>query len=149
VNLFDELVALVAELDASKVEYALVGGLAVAVWGAPRATKDIDLLILAGSVTAAKEAAARRGFTLSAGPLRFRDGVSIERVSRVRDGELLTVDFMVVNPNLEAAWQSRTRLASAQGAVCVISREALIQMKLVAGRSQDVADVERLRDIDR
>jgi len=149
VNLFDELMALARELDARGVEYALIGGLAVAVWGAPRATKDIDLLILPSSVTLAKEAAAQRGFTLSAAPLTFRDGVSLERVSRVENGALLTVDFMLVNPNLESAWRSRARLESAAGAVWVISREALIQMKVAAGRSQDVADVEKLRDIDR
>jgi hypothetical protein len=44
-NLLDELLALTAALDAAGVDYALVGRLAVAVWGVPRATKDIDLLV--------------------------------------------------------------------------------------------------------
>jgi hypothetical protein len=35
VTLLGELAAVVAELGAAGVEYALVGGLAVAVWGAP------------------------------------------------------------------------------------------------------------------
>ena len=68
-NLFEELMALVAELDASGIEYALAGGLAVAVWGAPRATKDIDLLVMPESVARAKAVAARRGFTLEAAPI--------------------------------------------------------------------------------
>lgn len=141
--------SLVAELDADGVDYALAGGLAVAVWGAPRATKDIDLLVRPDRIVAAKAAAARRGFTLSAAPLTFRDGMTVERVSRVEDGGLLTVDFLVVNPNLESAWKSRARFAIERGSVWVISRDALIEMKLAAGRTQDVADIEALREIDR
>jgi hypothetical protein len=45
VTIYDELRAVLAALDQASVDYALVGGLAVAVWGAPRATKDIDLLV--------------------------------------------------------------------------------------------------------
>ena len=52
--------SLVAELDADGVDYALAGGLAVAVWGAPRATKDIDLLVRPDQVVAAKAAAASK-----------------------------------------------------------------------------------------
>jgi hypothetical protein len=62
---------------------------------------------------------------------------------------LLTVDFLLVDSNLDTAWRSRTQLEAAQGSIWVISRDALIQMKLAAGRSQDVADVEKLREIDR
>jgi hypothetical protein len=148
-NLFDELMALVAELDAHGVDYALIGGLAVAVWGVPRATKDIDLLILPEAIERAKEAASRRGFVLAAGPLKFRDGVSIERVSRVRDGALLTVDFMLVSEGLTAAWASRTQLRTVERTLSVVSRDALIAMKIAAARPQDIADVEKLRDLDR
>lgn len=148
-DLLQELLGLTAELDAAGVDYALIGGLAVAVWGVPRATKDIDLLILPSTVDAAKAAAARRGFTLPGGPLTFRDGVSIDRVSRVRDGLLLTVDFMRVNTNLTGAWDSRRRLPAGDTTLSVVSRDALIEMKLAAARPQDIADVEKLREIDR
>jgi hypothetical protein len=50
------------------VEYALVGGLAVAVWGAPRATKDIDLLVQPERLDAAMNAVASCGFTFTAAP---------------------------------------------------------------------------------
>lgn len=141
--------ALTSELDSSGVEYALAGGLAVAVWGAPRATKDIDLLVRPEAVAAAKSVAARRGFVLPAAPLTFRDGMTVERLSRVEAGALLTVDFLVVSQNLESAWASRLRLETTDGPLWVISRESLIQMKLAAGRTQDAADVEALKDMDR
>ncbi len=148
-NLFDELVQLCAALDRANVDYALAGGLAVAVWGVPRATKDIDLLVEPSRVDAAKAAALALGFNLAAGPIRFRDGMSIERVSRVRDGALLTIDFMLVDENLSAAWSSRKRLPAFGSSLSVVSRDALISMKLAAARPQDLADVEKLREVDR
>jgi hypothetical protein len=53
-NIYDELVAVVRALAADGVDYALVGGLAVGVWGVPRATKDIDLLVRPEEVARAK-----------------------------------------------------------------------------------------------
>jgi hypothetical protein len=41
----DDLSALAAALSAHSVEYALIGGIAMAVHGFSRATKDIDLLL--------------------------------------------------------------------------------------------------------
>ncbi len=40
-----ELDAVTAALDASQIEYAICGALALAVHGHPRATKDIDVLV--------------------------------------------------------------------------------------------------------
>ncbi len=150
VNLFDELRALVTALDAAGVEYALVGGLAVAVWGAPRATKDIDLLIQPDSLPKAKAAARACGFTLEALPFDFTDGIHLQRVNKVdSSGNLLTVDFMLVDRNLDPAWAARTRLPFAGGDIVVVGREALIAMKALAGRPQDIADIQNLKDGDR
>jgi hypothetical protein len=149
VTLFDELMALVAALDDANVEYALVGGLAVAVWGAPRATRDIDLLVRPESLVRALEVVKGHGFDHRAQLMTFRDGMTLQRVSRAEGRELLTVDFILVNENLEPIWGSRQKLESISGPIWVISRDALIQMKAFAARPQDLADIERLRDIDR
>lgn len=149
-TLFDELRALVAALDETGVEYALAGGLAVAVWGAPRATKDIDLLVQTESLPAAMAAARKCGFTLEALPFEFKDGTQLQRVNKVDSaGDLLTVDFMLVDKNLAPAWSGRMRLPFADGAIVVVGREALIAMKALAGRPQDIADIQNLKDGDR
>lgn len=147
--LHEELFALTAALADDAVDYALVGGLAVAVWGAPRATKDIDLLVLPADVDRAKATAARRGFTLEAGPMDFSDGMVVHRVSKVADGQLLMLDLLVVNKSLERHWERRERRALETGHVWVISRQGLIEMKIAAGRPQDQADVVRLSEMDR
>ena len=61
----------------------------------------------------------------------------------------MTVDFMVVDRNLETAWASRVRLPFVERHVVVVSREALIGMKALAARPQDIADIQNLRDGDR
>jgi len=40
-DLYEELFALTKALDAGRLSYALCGGLAVAIHGAPRFTKDV------------------------------------------------------------------------------------------------------------
>lgn len=45
-DLYVELVHLAQTFEREGLDYALVGGLAVAVWGLPRATQDIDLLVI-------------------------------------------------------------------------------------------------------
>jgi hypothetical protein len=148
-KLVEQLMTVTATLERSGIEYALAGGLAVAVWGAPRATKDIDLLVRRERLDAAMAAVATCGFTLAAAPLRFRDGMDVQRVNKVESGAHLTIDFILVDESLEPIWASRLRVATSDGSIWVVSRDALIAMKARAARPQDIADIERLREDDR
>jgi predicted nucleotidyltransferase len=150
VTLYDALRSVLDALDQARVDSALIGGLAVAVWGAPRATKDIDLLVRSEDLEKAMEAVRGCGFTLAALPFEFKDGTVLQRVNRVDEGgNLMTVDFMLVDRNLEAAWASRTRVSLHGGEVVVVSREALVAMKAQAARPQDIADIQNLKEGDR
>jgi hypothetical protein len=150
VTLYEELRKVLDALDQASVDYALVGGLAVAVWGAPRATKDIDLLVRPEDLSRAKAALEVGGFTLEGLPFQFKDGTQVQRINKVdAEGLLMTVDLMIVDKNLESAWATRERFPFADRDVAVISREALIAMKARAARPQDIADIENLKDIDR
>ena len=149
-TLYEELRGVLDALDGEGVDYALIGALAVAVWGAPRATKDIDLLVQREDVDKALGAARGRGFTLEASPFEFKDGTELRRVSKMEPpGELLTLDLMIVDKNLRPAWESRTRLSFGGGQVSVVSRDALIAMKALAARPQDAMDIQNLKGIDR
>lgn len=148
--LLDELRGVLGALDDEGVPYALVGALAVAVWGAPRATKDIDLLVRAEDLERGRTSVRPQGFTLDAFPLEFKDGTTVQRVSKIdAEGNLMTLDFMIVDRTLESAWASRLRLPFGDREVSVVSREALIAMKIRAGRPQDVMDVQNLKGGDR
>jgi hypothetical protein len=150
VTLIEELSGLVQALDAAGVEYGLVGALALAVWGSPRATQDIDLLVRADALERAREVARTRGFVLEALPIRFQDGMELRRVTKIDPaGGHLTLDLILVSPNLEAVWSSRQSVPFGEFPLQVVSRDALIAMKLSAGRPQDLVDVQRLQEQDR
>jgi len=150
VTLFDELRGVLAAFDRDGIDYALVGGLAVAIWGAPRATKDIDLLIQPQDRDRAMKAAAGLGFTLAALPMEFKDGTTMQRVTKIdSNADAMTLDLMLVDRSLAAAWQSRARLPFGDASVSVVSREALIGMKARAARPIDLVDVQNLQEVDR
>jgi acetolactate synthase regulatory subunit len=148
-DLFEETVALLGELERRGTPYALAGAIALAIHGAPRATTDIDLLVAPPDVDAVLDVARSRGFAVEALPMRFSDGLEIRRVVRAEGPELLTLDLLLVDRNLEPAWVSRQRIVTDRGEFWVVSRDGLIQMKAWAGREQDLADIRRLRELDR
>jgi len=149
IDLAIEFNALIDALEKAELPYAVVGGLAVAIWGAPRATTDIDILVLPGNVDVVVTVAKARGFSFEALPMTFGDGIELRRVTRLEQNSMLTLDLLLVNASLKPVWDSRIRVDTEAGPVWVVSREALIQMKAAAGRPQDLGDIERLTGLDR
>lgn len=144
-----EFLNVIDALETAGIDYAVVGGFAVAIWGAPRATTDIDLLIQPEDLESVLAAAKPLGFVFEAQPMTFRDGSELRRVSRIEGEELVMLDLLLVNRDLQPIWDSRRTVATDAGPVRVVSREALLRMKAAAGRPQDVGDIQRLTDLDR
>jgi hypothetical protein len=147
-DLLGDLDGVLDALEAAGVDYALCGGLAVALHGHVRATRDIDVMVRREDFGAARAALRGRGFTLDAGPIPFGAGTErereVRRVSKIVDGALTTVDFLVVTPVLERAWQTRAAYPWRGRHVTAVSIEGLTEMKRMAGRKQDLADLEHL-----
>lgn len=149
IDLFAESLAVFRRLEASGVDYAVAGAFAVAFHGVARATTDIDILVDPGQVDAALLAVRTLGFDVPALPMRFADGMEVRRVTKIEADESLTLDFLVAQGPLEEVLRGRIRVETLDGVFSVVSREHLIQMKAWAGRPQDLADIARLRDLDR
>lgn len=145
-----ELEGLIDALEAAGVGYAVCGGLALAVHGYPRATKDIDLLVRSEEIADAVAVAKLAGFDIPARKMTFglRTGTprEIQRVSKLDPdtGALLPLDLIVVNAELEPVWATRTTLHAGERRLTVVSREGLATMKRIAGRPQDLVDLARL-----
>ena len=148
-DLAAEFQALIQTLEDAGVDYAVVGAFALAIWGAPRATSDIDLLTEPEDAERILDIAEKLGFRLKALPLSFRDGMQLRRVTKVASGDSITLDLLLVNESLAPVFASRQHVDTEFGPVRVISRDALISMKAAANRPQDIADIERLQDLDR
>ena len=147
-TLLDELSGLVSALNENGVEYAVCGGLSMAIHGFAQATLDIDVLIREESLEKAYEIAATKGFDIRGLDISFKErAVEIRRVSKIDDnGEVLSLDLLLVTPQVEDVWQAREKIDFLGDKLSVVSREGLIKMKRLAGRPQDLADLERLEN---
>ena len=149
-DLLDELKTLLAKLDEEKIEYALRGGLAMAIYALPRATLDIDLLIEPGSLEPATRAAHDLGFTVHAAPMAFHGGkIRIHRVNKIEPetGETLSLDLLTVSPEIMSAWESRIEVGWEHGVIRVVSPRGLITLKAFRNSGQDRDDIAFLRRI--
>jgi hypothetical protein len=147
-DLEEELRQLRDGFDAAQVPYALCGGLAVGVHGFPRATVDIDVLILREDLERVEDIAGGFGFLLKARPMSFSRGATeIRRVSKIdpNDGEVLMLDLLLVTPAVEDVWESRERFPWHGGELSVVSREGLIALKRLRSSDVDLMDIKRLQ----
>jgi hypothetical protein len=146
-SLYEELETLSCALGAAGIEFALCGGLALAVHGHPRATRDIDLLLQREQLELATKVAHACGFTLGSLPMRFAgSGIEMQRVSKVVGADVLMLDFLLVDESLRAVWENREQVPWRKGSLPVVSREGLVSMKLASGRPQDLADLALLQE---
>jgi len=148
-DLYDELRNLIAALDEHKIQYALCGGIAMAIYNRPRATVDIDLLIGEDSLSKVIEVAKTLKYTVRGLDMTFaNDTVEIRRVSKI-DGEtgfVLSLDMLLVTPQIQQIWDARVRADWEGGKLSVVSREGLIALKKLSGRPQDLADISALTE---
>jgi hypothetical protein len=148
-DIYDEFRLLVEGLDDRAIEYALCGGMALAVHGAPRATIDIDLLVLSKSLDGIVSLARELGYTIRGKDLSFAKGViEIRRVSKIdrESGDLLSLDLLLVTPEIEKIWKTRVTAAWENRQLTVVSREGLIELKKLRGSGQDLDDIEKLQN---
>jgi hypothetical protein len=149
-NLFDEFLKLTGRFNEENIEYALCGGLAMAVYAFPRATLDIDILIEPGTLDKAKSIAGELGFSLDAGLMRFREGsIQIYRLTKPDpdSGETLALDMVLVTPEVKEIWETRQLISWEEGEIPVVSPEGLIRLKSMRLSGQDQDDIEHLRKI--
>lgn len=125
------------------VAYAIIGGCARNAYAEPRATKDVDLVADASpeGYERLRAALAARGFQRASavdhGPEPVPDAVFY------RDAIGRRIDVLFAHTTFERdALASARPLAVAGAEVPVVGPEMLVVYKLIAGRTQDVADVE-------
>jgi hypothetical protein len=151
VDLTGELTTLIISLEEQNIDYALCGGLAMAVHGYYRATDDIDLLIRNESLEEIKTIARSLGYTIEAQPMTLAKGaVEIRHLSKIdRDsGFGLSLDRLLVTPQTEMAWTSRTEFEWANKKLKVVSCEGLIALKLLRNSGQDQDDIKYLQEVE-
>lgn len=138
----------VADLDALKVPWALIGGLAVSVRSVPRFTKDLDFAIAVANDSEAEDVVHQlrgRGYQ----PVEVLEQEYVERLSGVRlerSSSDVIVDLLFASSGIEnEVVTSATRLeVLPQLSVPVATTGHLIALKTLAGRNQDLTDLGSL-----
>jgi Uncharacterised nucleotidyltransferase len=150
-DLVEEFRSILSALQAAEIDFAVCGGLAVAIHAHPRATLDIDLLLPRDQVERAREVTRQLGYQIETGAMTIRrDVIEIFRLSKPdpETGDLLSLDLLVVTPELERVWRTRERVDWEYGSVPVVSRAGLVTMKRLRGSGQDLDDIRMLEDDD-
>lgn len=150
-DLYEEFRAVVTALEDRDIDYAVCGGLAMAVHGLARATVDIDLLILADALEAVRAAAKKLDYTIDAIPMTFAAGaIEIRRVSKIdaETGIVLSLDLLLVTPQISEVWTSRSTVEWEGGQLKVVSPQGLIALKMLRGSGQDLDDIKRLQELE-
>ncbi len=148
IDIFNELKIITSTLKQNNLEYALCGGLAMAVHSFPRATVDIDLIVLSKDILRLKNILADLGYILESAPMSFSNGIiKMNRISKKdNDSEdFLSVDIIEVTKQLETVWNTKINYNWENGIISVISKEGLIYMKQLRGSGQDQDDIEKLK----
>jgi hypothetical protein len=140
-------------MAAASVEVALLGGYAVVTWGVPRATFDVDLLVLAGDqdVQRCLQVLEQRGFgvdpTYRTGWRdRIRD-MPLVKAQVFRDGRTISSDLFPVTTPLQRSAFARARTIKVHDAgieARVVTAADLVLFELMADRPKDRADVQNV-----
>lgn len=149
-ELFEEFAQLVKEFKKEGLEYALCGGLAMAVYAFPRATLDIDILIEPETLEKTKSIAERLGFTLDAGLMKFKNNtIQIHRLTKVcpDSSDALMLDILLLTPEIKEVWETKQFLFWDQGKLPVVSPEGLIKLKSMRLSGQDRDDIKNLENL--
>jgi predicted nucleotidyltransferase len=149
-------------MNEAGVDYIIVGGLAVNFYGVPRMTYDLDLMIDLNPENILKLVSrfSAWGYQPRA-PVDPRDLadekkkiVWIQEKNRkafsfYHDKEAIgEIDVLIDSPVPYEALRKRARVSDVEGTgVPVVSVQDLIDLKLRAGRQQDLSDAEHLNTI--
>lgn len=139
---FKELLQL---LNSKRIEYLVVGGYAVALYGYPRATGDMDIWIAISKDNARKTVEALKEFGFDTPELK--EELFLEKRKNIRMGNPpLRVEFLTSIDGVEfgECYKNKEIVKIDDIEINFISLKDLKRNKKASGRHQDLADIENL-----
>lgn len=146
--LYKQLLYICNFLERTNIAYMVVGGIAVSIWVAPRATVDLDFVIGLNEedLPSFIETAKREGLIIfDPKPMQFRKMKLLRMFLQGKETELLMLDFIVTDSEFFGGSLKRAVVLPFEGVnIRIASPEDLILLKLLSGRGQDLVDVENI-----
>lgn len=130
------------------IKYLLAGGQAVIYYTEPRYTKDMDIWVIAELNHPEKLYNALREFGVPLKKITVEDLNNKKLiiqigVAPVRIDLLLNIEGV----HFKTAWKNRKRVKYGNTPINIMAIDDLIKAKRIAGRTQDILDLEKLQKV--
>ena len=127
-----------------EVRYVVIGGIAVVLYGVPRATFDLDILIEATSENAQRLLDALIDARMGTATLTNVDEILANEITIFKDRVRIDVQISTPGLQFETAWERKQNMQYQGQTFYVVSLDDLIRSKRAAGRDVDLEDVRLL-----
>ena len=142
--MLNQLQGVFSSLSKHGVRYVTIGGIAAILYGVPRATFDLAILIEATEENAQRLLNALVDAGLGTAALTTPEEILAHEITIFQDRVRIDVQTSTPGIEFEAAWNRRETMKHGQEPFFVVSREDLISSKQAAGRDRDIEDVRIL-----
>lgn len=140
---YEDVLHVAKLLEDEGVEYALIGGYALALQGIVRLTEDVDVLVAPSVENSRRWVRALSKLPDGAAKELIGDETLHEELYAIRINDEFTVDVM--NSASGFSWQDLAQYRTRVEGINVVSLEGLLRMK-EKGRLKDQADAEAIRN---
>ncbi|HHT9113582.1 MAG: hypothetical protein HZA47_11610 [Planctomycetes bacterium] len=146
----------------SKVRYLIAGGLSVNLYGVPRVTQDIDIVIAMDRENVLKITSLLKelGYVPRlpvspddlANPDKVKDWIENKNLKAFsfyhKNENYKVIDIVLVHPlDFEKSFKNRTVKKAKDIDIYLASIDDVVKMKEFSGRSQDLSDIEMLNKV--
>ena len=142
--MLDQLQNVFASFRKNDVKYLVIGGIAAVLYGVPRATFDLDILIEASTENTERLLKAMIEAGLGTAGLTNVEDVLSQEITIFKDRIRLDVQTSTPGIRFDEAWERRVTMNYKGQSMEVVSLRDLISSKRAAGRDVDLHDVEAL-----
>ena len=126
------------------VKYVVIGGIAAVLYGVPRATFDLDILIEATSKNVQRLIDALIDAGMGTATLTSVEEILANEITIFKDRVRIDVQISTPGLEFEAAWEKKQSMEYQGQTFYVVSLDDLIKSKRAAGRDVDLEDVRLL-----
>ena len=133
-----------ASFQRHNTKYLVIGGIAAVLYGVPRATFDLDILIEASPDNAKKLLDALLEAGLGTAEMTTPKELLSQEITIFKDRVRIDVQTRTPGIEFEEAWQRRETMEYQGQEFFVVKREDLIAAKRASGREVDLEDVRLL-----
>ena len=142
--MIDQLQSVFASFQKNDVRYLVIGGIAAVLYGVPRATFDLDILIEPTKENAQKLLNALIEIGFGTAQMTSAEEIVETEITIFTDRVRLDVQTFTPGIRFEDAWRRRVTMTYAGQELAVVSLADLIKSKTAAGREVDLEDVRIL-----